>query len=282
MEDCMIKVDDVSRGFPLRAGNAPAGRRKTDEGTAVSGDTAPLKDTAPSGDTACFGDTAPISGRDSERIFWALHHVSMEIPKGQLTILRGRSGSGKTTLLNIISALDRPTEGTVLLDGQDITAMTDAQRDLLRRRHIGYIYQSVALIPMMTAYENVEFALRLASSGKGSSQTRIPRKEWKMRVQDCLHMVGLGSRMTHMPQQMSGGEQQRVAIARAVAARPQVLFADEPTAELDTTTGLQVVKSFQTLCHKEGVTIVMTTHDTGLMELADKVFSLEDGEIIGG
>lgn len=267
MEDYMIKVDDVSRGFALRAGNAPRESAGPDRG-----------------DDPSKATSEASSGASSEnaRVFWALRHVSMEIPKGRLTILRGRSGSGKTTLLNIISALDRPTEGTVLLGGQDITAMTDAQRDQLRRRHIGYIYQSVALIPMMTAYENVEFALRLASSGKGSSQTKIPRKEWKVRAQECLHMVGLGSRMTHMPQQMSGGEQQRVAIARAVAARPQVLFADEPTAELDTTTGLQVVKIFQTLCRQEGVTIVMTTHDTGLMELADQVFALEDGEIIGG
>ena len=104
---------------------------------------------------------------------------------------------------------------------------------------------------------------------------------WKERVEECLHMVGLGNRMHHMPQELSGGEQQRVAIARAVAHKPAVLFADEPTAELDTNTGLQVVKIFKDLCHNEGVTIIMTTHDTGLMEIGDRVYELEDGEVVG-
>ena len=135
---------------------------------------------------------------------------------------------------------------------------------------MGFVFQSVALIPMMTAYENVEFALRLAKY-KG---------DWKARVEECLKMVGLGGRMHHMPQELSGGEQQRVAIARAIAHRPKILFADEPTAELDTNTGLQVIKIFKDLIEEEGVTIVMTTHDTGLMELGDKVYQLEDGELV--
>ena len=133
------------------------------------------------------------------------------------------------------------------------------------------MFQSVALVPMMTAYENVEFALRLAKY-KGN------RRE---RVEECLKMVGLGSRLAHLPQELSGGEQQRVAIARAIAHRPEVLFADEPTAELDTNTGLQVVKIFKELAASEGVTIVMTTHDTGLMEIGDVVYQLEDGEFVG-
>lgn len=206
-----------------------------------------------------------------DQLFWALRHIHMEIPKGGLTILRGRSGSGKTTLMNILSALDQPTEGTVLLDGNDITKMSEKDRTLLRRRQVGYIFQSVALIPMMTAYENVEFSLRLAGY----------QGNWKQRVEECLHMVGLGNRMHHMPQELSGGEQQRVAIARAVAHKPAVLFADEPTAELDTNTGLQVVKIFKDLCRDEAVTVIMTTHDTGLMEIGDQVFELEDGEIVG-
>ena len=124
---------------------------------------------------------------------------------------------------------------------------------------------------MMTAYENVEFALRLARY----------EGDWKKRAEECLHMVGLGNRMTHMPQEMSGGEQQRVAIARAVAAQPDVLFADEPTAELDTNTGLAVVKIFKDLCAEEGVSVIMTTHDTGLMDIGDAVYELEDGEVVG-
>ena len=214
-----------------------------------------------------------------DSVFWGLKHINMEIPAGKLTILKGRSGSGKTTLLNILSALDRPTEGEVYIDGVDVTKLTDRERDLLRRTKVGYVYQSVALIPMMTAYENVEFALRLAAKTKeGRERLTDSRKE---RVEACLHMVGLGNRMTHMPQEMSGGEQQRVAIARAVAARPLVLFADEPTAELDTNTGLQVVKIFKELCEKEGITVIMTTHDTGLMDIGDQVYELEDGEVIG-
>ena len=201
--------------------------------------------------------------------FWALKGIDVQIPKGGLTILKGRSGSGKTTLLNILGALDLPTEGTILFDGEDITQMGEKQRSALRRKKIGFVFQSVALIPMMTAYENVEYALRLSHySGN--------RKE---RAKECLKMVGLAQRMNHLPQELSGGEQQRVAIARAIAHKPQVIFADEPTAELDTQTGLQVVKIFKDLTRLEGVTIVMTTHDTALMEIGDAVYALEDGEV---
>ena len=202
--------------------------------------------------------------------FWALKDINLTIPTGKLTILKGRSGSGKTTLLNILSALDVPTKGKVYIGETEVTALSDSGRDKLRRKQVGYVYQSVALIPMMTAYENVEFVLRLARY----------EGDWKKRAEECLHMVGLANRMTHMPQEMSGGEQQRVAIARAVAAQPKVLFADEPTAELDTNTGLQVVKIFKDLCAEEGVSVIMTTHDTGLMDIGDALYELEDGQII--
>ena len=209
----------------------------------------------------------PVAGGE---IFWALKGLDMQIPKGKLTILKGRSGSGKTTLMNILSALDYPTEGEIIFQGKDIVKMSEKQRNHLRRTKIGFIFQSVALIPMMSAYENVEFSLRLAKYAGN-------RKE---RAEECLKMVGLGNRLHHLPQELSGGEQQRVAIARAIAHRPEILFADEPTAELDTNTGLQVLKIFRELCAAEGVTIVMTTHDTGLMELGDVTFQLEDGEFV--
>ena len=202
--------------------------------------------------------------------FWALKGITAEVPRGKLTILKGRSGSGKTTLMNILGALDKPTEGEVIFDGQNIVAMSEKKRALLRRSEIGFVFQSVALIPMMNACENVEYALRMARS----------REKRTERAMECLKMVGLGARMQHIPQELSGGEQQRVAIARALAHRPKIIFADEPTAELDTVTGLQVVKIFKELCEKEGVTIVMTTHDTGLMEVGDAVIELEDGERI--
>jgi putative ABC transport system ATP-binding protein len=199
-----------------------------------------------------------------------LKGLTLDIPAGKLTLLKGRSGSGKTTLMNILGALDPPTSGRIWFGEEELTAMSEEARGKLRRRRIGFVFQSVALIPMMNAYENVEFALRLAGS----------RENWRERTMECLKMVGLSQRADHMPQEMSGGEQQRVAIARAIAHKPDVIFADEPTAELDTHTGLQVVRIFKELCANEGITIVMTTHDTGLMDIGDRVYELEDGAII--
>lgn len=202
--------------------------------------------------------------------FMALKDISFEIPEKTLTVLRGRSGSGKTTLLNILSALDKPTSGKVWVQGKDITTMSESKRELLRRKDTGYIFQSVSLIPLMTAFENVEFALRMAGIKTG-------RKE---RAEECLHMVGLGNRMHHMPQELSGGEQQRVAIARAVAHHPKIIFADEPTGELDSATAISVVNLFKQMVEKEGVTIIMTTHDVSLMDAGDLVLALENGELI--
>lgn len=205
--------------------------------------------------------------------FYALKHVDIDIPAGKLTILKGRSGSGKTTLMNILSALDAPTEGDVSFDGQVYSEMEDAQKEQLRRKEIGFVFQAVALIPIMNAYENVDFAMRLA-------EPELTAKEDDERIRETLALVGMEERMRHMPGQMSGGEQQRVAIARAVAHRPKVVFADEPTGALDTESGLRVMQLFRNLIEKEGVTIVMTTHDPNLMELGDVVYELEDGEII--
>ena len=208
-----------------------------------------------------------VAGND---LFWALKGLDIEIPKGKLTILKGRSGSGKTTLMNILSGLELPTKGQVFIEEQDITKLSERKRELLRRKDIGFVFQSVALVPMMSAGENVEFALRLAKFGG----------DRKKRAEECLKMLGLGNRVNHLPQELSGGEQQRVAIARAIAHKPKVLFADEPTAELDTNTGLQVMKIFKELTESQGVTIVMTTHDTEIMKLGDKVYQLEDGELV--
>jgi len=202
--------------------------------------------------------------------FQALKNINVDIPEGVLTVLKGRSGSGKTTLLNIIGALDKPTTGTVVMDGQDIGKLSDKERENLRRSKVGFVFQSVSLIPTMNAFQNVEFSLRLAGV-KGDR---------KKRVEECLKMVGLGSRMHHMPAEMSGGEQQRVAIARAIAHRPKILLADEPTAELDSAMAAEVAKLFQEMTKTEGVTILMTTHDMGLMDAGDLVIELENGEQI--
>ena len=203
--------------------------------------------------------------------FWALNGIDLTVAENRLTILKGRSGSGKTTLMNILGALDYPTSGEIMFDGRSLTKMSERKRDHVRKSEMGFVFQSVALVSMMTAYENVEFILRING---------FPAKERRKRVESCLERGGLASRMTHLPPELSGGEQQRVAIARAIAHKPKVIFADEPTAELDTNTGLQVVKIFKNLIEHEGTTIVMTTHDPGLMDIADKVYELADGEII--
>ncbi len=202
--------------------------------------------------------------------FYALKDISIQVPEGKLTLLKGRSGSGKTTLMNLLGALDTASAGDVYFDNDNVSIMREGKRCKIRRKKIGFIFQSVALIPTMSAYENVEFSLRLA----GVKRNR------KKRVMECLRMVGLEKRASHMPQQLSGGEQQRVAIARAIVHKPTVIFADEPTAELDTNTSLMIVKIFKTLTEERSATIVMTTHDTGLMDIGDKVYELEDGVLI--
>lgn len=202
--------------------------------------------------------------------FYALKGVNMEINRGRLTILKGRSGSGKTTLLNALSTLDAPTSGEIYFDGRAYSSLTDKDKEEIRRQEIGFVFQSIALIPIMNAYENVDFSLRLTGNTEESDA----------HIRRVLGLVGMKERMLHMPAQMSGGEQQRVAIARAIVHRPKVLFADEPTGALDTETGIRVMALFRELVEKEGITIVMTTHDPNLMELGDVIYEMEDGELI--
>ena len=204
-------------------------------------------------------------------MFWALNGVDVVVEEGKLTLLKGRSGSGKTTLMNILGALDSPTEGEVIFLEESLNQMSEDKKSIIRRNQMGFVFQSVALISMMTAYENVEFILRI---------NNYPADQWKQRTEECLRLVGLEPRMNHLPQELSGGEQQRVAIARSIAHKPKIVFADEPTAELDTKTGLQVVKIFKDLVEQENIAIVISTHDPGLMEVADRAYELKDGEII--
>ena len=208
----------------------------------------------------------PVPGGE----FQALKDINVTIPRGNLAILKGRSGSGKTTLMNIIGALDQPTSGTVQIDGRPLGKMSDKQREKLRRKEMGFVFQAVSLLPTMNAFQNVEFSMRLAGIKAG--------RERDKRVEECLKLVGLGSRMRHMPAEMSGGEQQRVAIARAIAHRPKIILADEPTAELDSAMGAQVTMLFQEMTRKEGITILMTTHDVGLMDAGDMIIELEAGQ----
>jgi ABC-type antimicrobial peptide transport system, ATPase component len=202
---------------------------------------------------------------------YALNNVTFSVEAGSLTILRGRSGSGKTTLLNIIGALDKPNSGQIFFNNDDITNMSIPQMDKIRRNEMGFVFQSIALISFMSAYENVEFGLRVAGYNS---------KDRKKRAIECLKTTGMEKRMNHRPGELSGGEQQRVAIARAIAHRPKVIFADEPTAQLDTHMGLQIMKVFKDIIISEGVTVIMTTHDPNMVDLADEVITLEDGQVI--
>ncbi len=209
--------------------------------------------------------------KQGSQIVHALVDVNITIEPGTLTMLAGRSGSGKTTLMNIAGALDRPSSGTIFFHDREISSLSDNKRDEIRRKNMGFVFQSVALISVLTAYENVEFGLRMAG---------IEPKDWDNLVRESLKFVGLEKRIKHKPHQLSGGEQQRVAIARAIASRPKLIFADEPTAELDTKTGLKIVSLFRHLVDEEKMTIVMTTHDPSMIELADNVIKLEDGRVV--
>lgn len=212
----------------------------------------------------------PVPGGE----FTALKKINLEIPEGTFVILKGRSGSGKTTLMNLIGTLDDPTEGSIWLDGREIGRMSERERENLRRKELGFVFQSVSLIPSLSVIQNVEFSLRLA----GEKDQKILRS----RAEECIKHVGLGNRMEHMPAELSGGEQQRVAIAKAMAHRPRLLLADEPTAELDSAMAAAVTELFKRMSAEEGVTVLMTTHDAGLMGAADMLIELENGERING
>ncbi len=200
-----------------------------------------------------------------------LKGIQMDIKERQLVMLKGRSGSGKTTLLNCLGGLDTPSKGEILFDGLKFHQMSDNERTLIRRKHMGFIFQAFALMPLLSAWENVELTLRMAG---------VPRSLWKERVAHCLELVGLEKRMHHRPFELSGGEQQRVAIAKAIAHKPKLLLADEPTAELDSGMGAQIMAVFHNIIRTEQVTICMTTHDLTILEVADHVYEMVDGKFI--
>jgi putative ABC transport system ATP-binding protein len=224
-------------------------------------------------------DEAPVlvDIRDVARTFGsgrtaahALRGVSFTIRRGQLTALCGRSGSGKTTLLNVIGGLDTPTGGSVTVAGREVTRMSERERMELRRDTIAFIFQSFGLIPMLSAAENVGIPLRI---------TGMPSAKREQRVAMMLEIVGLSEHAAHRPDELSGGQQQRIAIARALAGRPQLLIADEPTSQLDLETGRQIMRLLLTVVRSEGITALVATHDEALMDLADEIIRLEDGQI---
>jgi putative ABC transport system ATP-binding protein len=201
----------------------------------------------------------------------AVRDVSLRIEPGQLVALRGRSGSGKTTFLSMVGALDKPTSGTVTIDGEPVTDRSESDLIGFRRRKIGFIFQAFGLLPILSAAENVEVPLRLVAADP---------KLRDQRVRELLERVGLGERMHHRPHELSGGEQQRVAIARALANGPSLLLADEPTGQLDSQTGRSIMQLLQGLMRSEGMTAIVATHDPTLIDLADRVIELRDGVVV--
>jgi putative ABC transport system ATP-binding protein len=200
----------------------------------------------------------------------ALRGVTLKLLQGEFMVIMGPSGSGKTTLLNIIGTLDKPSSGSALVDGEDITRMSDGQLTKLRRHKIGFVFQFHNLIPVLTALENVE--LPLITSG-------VKRKVSRARAMELLVQVGLRERTDHLPDELSGGEQQRVAIARALSNHPRIVLADEPTGDLDTQTGSEVVQLMHSMAKQEGSSVVVVTHDPVVADRADRLIEMRDGRI---
>ena len=233
--------------------------------------TAPLVQGNPTGAEAIIkADAVSRTYTVGTTLVHALKEVSLEIPKGVLAALKGRSGSGKTTLLNMIGGLDKPTGGEVYLFGKPLSKMGMDEITNIRRKQIGFVFQSFAIMPTFSALENVELMLRIAGF-RGS------RRQTAMR---SLEIVGLGSWAHHRPWELSGGQQQRVAIARALSTHPDLIIADEPTGELDSNTGRQIMALFRYIVVKEGITILMATHDPVIEEYAHLVVELGDGRVI--
>ena len=222
--------------------------------------------------------TPLVSARKLNRTFTigsdrirAVRDVNLDVLPGQLFIITGRSGSGKTTLLNLLAGLDRPTSGQVFILNKDTNSLSDAQLVELRRHEIGFVFQSFGLMPLLSAYENVELPLRIAG---------WKRHDRDQRTQECLALVGLSRRAHHRPYELSGGERQRVAIARAIAHRPSLILADEPTGELDTTTGAAILALLRQIVEAQKVGIVVVTHDVTATKIATESHRMSDGTFV--
>lgn len=219
-----------------------------------------------------------VSVRDLKRTYdsgavqvKALDGVTLDIAPGEFTVLMGASGSGKTTLLNCIGGLDTPTGGTVMVEGRDLGAMSKAERSAMRLGRLGFVFQAYNLVPVLTAYENAEFVLMLQG---------MPPAERRSRVMAMLQAVGLGGMEHRRPNELSGGQQQRVAVARAIAGEPALVLADEPTANLDSKTGTELVALMKQLNEEHGITFVFATHDPKVMDAARRIVRMEDGHIL--
>jgi putative ABC transport system ATP-binding protein len=225
--------------------------------------------TAPAGSPVVSADALVRRYGEGALAVEALRGVSLDVDAGRMTAIMGPSGSGKSTLMHMLAGLDTPTEGSIVLDGVDITRLSEKKLTLLRRETIGFVFQFFNLLPMLTAEENVTLPLAIAGEK--------PDPAW---VEELLDTFGIADRRTHRPAELSGGQQQRVAIARALITRPKVLFADEPTGNLDSTSSKEVLSLLRRSVDEWGQTIVMVTHDAGAAALADRILFLADGRIV--
>ena len=201
----------------------------------------------------------------------AVKGVSITVLPGQFITLVGRSGSGKTSLLNLMAGLDRATSGRVLIEGRDVSEMSEADLIEVRRHKLGFVFQSFGLLPLLSAFVNVEIPLRISG---------VPHAEREERTRDALELVGLSRRSRHRPYELSGGEQQRVAIARAIVGRPPVVLADEPTGELDSVNARSIFGLFKEMVRDQGISVVAATHDSTLLAMADEVKEMRDGTLV--
>ena len=222
------------------------------------------------------GETA-ILAQDVERVYRsgsgdvrALKQVSFQIEQGQFVALRGRSGSGKTTLLNCLGGLDNPTGGAIRIHGVDISSMDETERTRWRRQQIGFVFQQMGLLPSFSAYENLDVMARLGG---------VPRRQRRQRILDSLERVGLLDYFEHRPYEMSGGQQQRIAIARALVTSPRLILADEPTSELDSETTRDVLEVLRDAVRRQGMSILLSSHDPIADEYVDRILVLRDGQV---
>jgi putative ABC transport system ATP-binding protein len=228
------------------------------------------------GDNVAVPTSAAVEARQLTRVYGegttaveALRGVDIEVRSGELVAVMGPSGSGKSTLMHILAGLDRPTAGTVMIAGTDITRLEDKQLTLLRRKHIGFVFQFFNLLPMLDAEENVVLPLSIAG--------QKPDRAW---LEALMSQMGLAERRSHRPSELSGGQQQRVAIARSLVTRPTILFADEPTGNLDSKTGGEILELMRTSTDSYGQTTVMVTHEARAASIADRILFLADGQIV--
>jgi putative ABC transport system ATP-binding protein len=208
---------------------------------------------------------------DGKRSVTALDHIDLEIGRGEMVSIVGPSGSGKSTLLNLMGGLDRPSEGEILIDGRPLNGLNDDELTRLRREKIGFVFQFFNLLPSLTSLENVALPLHLRG---------MPRRQVATRARELLELVQLGKRMEHLPEELSGGERQRVAIARALAFNPPILLADEPTGNLDSVTGADIIGLLHDLHARLGATVLIVTHDAGVAASAERTVTLRDAHIV--